>query len=206
MILSTSTLNAFLDCPRSYLNKQMMLPKIEFEYFKYGKEGHEVIQKHISGKPDLLHPELKDKLAGMNFPIVEEKDFDERLKFRMQFGPDEFIGFLDARNDDDKIYSDIKISTTLWTLKKFMDLMQRKVYQLAYPGYSFVGITATPDLKEVSIFRVPNRPQDAEKARAWIEAGIKAINESKFEANLNANCYRCVYRDSCEKSKCPSHS
>lgn len=200
MILSTSTLNAFLDCPRSYLNKQIMLPKITFDYFTYGKEGHVVIQKHISGAH--RDPRLAAPLKGHKFPVVEKCDFDANLKFSIPFGPDTFIGFLDARNDQLKIYSDIKISTTLWTLKKFMDLMQRKVYQLAYPDYSFLGITATPDLESVYTVPIPNRPKDAEIAREWIVAGIKAINESKFEANEKANCFRCVYKESCDKSKC----
>jgi hypothetical protein len=177
-----------------------MLPKITFDYFEYGKEGHKIVQKHISRKT--LDPRLNNFTLGY-FPIVEEKDFDERLKFEMKFDEDKFIGFLDARNDDLKVFSDIKISTTLWTLKKFLDLMQRKVYQLAYPDYSFVGISATPDLSDVSVIEIPNRPQDAEKAREWIEFGIKAINESKFKANPNANCFRCVYKNSCSDSKCP---
>lgn len=200
MRLSYSSLSAFNDCPRSFLNAQMMLDKIDFPYFHTGREGHQIIQKHISNaKKD---PRLTELLKGLKFPAVEMRDFDPNMKFSIKFGNDEFIGFLDARNDQLKIYSDIKISTTLWTLKKFMDLMQRKVYQLAYPGYSFLGITATPDLESVYTVPIPNRPKDAEVAREWIVAGIKAINESKFEANPDANCFRCVYKNSCDKSKC----
>ena len=199
MILSCSTLNAFLDCELSYLNKQRKLPTFEFDYFTTGKEAHKIVQKYISGKID--DPRLRE-LDGLHFPIVEEKDFDDRLRFEIPFGSDKFIGFLDARNDEEKIFSDIKTSTTLWTLKKFLDLMQRKVYQLAYPQYSFVGITTKPDLSEVYVVEIPNRPKDAEVARDWIVEGFRAIKQSKFQANPDANCYRCVYKDSCEKSKC----
>lgn len=202
MILSVSTLNAFLDCNLTFKNKQMMLSKIDFPYFHTGREGHKIIQNHLAGyKKD---PRLTTALKGQVFPVVEKMDFDANLKFTIPFGDDSFIGYLDARNDQLKIYSDIKISTTLWTLKKFMDLMQRKVYQLAYPDYSFVGISALPDLSEVKVVKVDNRPQDAEKAREWITEGFKAIKESNFEANPEANCFRCVFRDSCSKSKCAS--
>jgi hypothetical protein len=133
---------------------------------------------------------------------VEEKDFDERLKFKLNFGSDEFIGFLDARNDEKKVFSDIKTSKTLWNMKKFVDLMQRKVYQLAYPDYSFVGITATPSLDKVYVVEIPNRPQDEETAREWIEDGFRAIKQSDFRPTEDKNkCFRCVYRQSCPESK-----
>lgn len=196
MMLSCSTLNAFLECPKSYLNKQMGLPKVDFEYFHYGKEGHKIIQEHISKKK--LDERLKD--LKLYFPVVEEKDFDERLKFELKFGKDSFIGFLDARNDEDKVFSDIKISTTLWTLKKFLDLQQRKVYQLAYPDYSFVGITATPDLKEVYTINLPSRAKDAENAKKWILEGFDKVRNSDFKKSEKANCFRCVYKESCEDS------
>lgn len=197
MQLSCSKLNSFLECPRSYLNAMMYLEKEDFPYFHTGREGHEIIQKHISNK--LLDDRLKD--LKYHFPIVEEKDFDERLKFEIKFDDDTFIGFLDARNDEKKVFCDIKISTTLWTMKKFLDLMQRKVYQLAYPGYSFVGITAKPDLSEVYTIELPNRPKDSETAREWIIEGFKKVKESKYEANPDANCHRCVYRKTCSESK-----
>jgi len=202
MQLSCSKLNSFLECPRTYLNATMYLEKEDFPYFHTGREGHAIIQKHISRKE--LDERLTEKLSKYHFPVVEEKDFDERLKFKLKFGDDEFIGFLDARNDEQKVFSDIKISTTLWTMKKFLDLTQRKVYQLAYPDYSFVGITAKPDLSEVYTVDLPNRPKDAEYARNWILEGFKKVKEgakTNYAENPNANCFRCVYRRSCDKSK-----
>ena len=201
MQLSTSSLNNFLDCERTWLNKQMKLETEDFEYFHYGREGHITIQRHISQKTKSIDGRL-NKLDGLYFPVVEERDFDERLRFRLKFGDDEFIGFLDARNDDDKVFADIKISTKLWNMKKFLDLVQRKVYQLAYPGYSFVGITATPDLKEIYVIELPNRPGDAEFAHNWIVNGFERIKTSKFEATEDKNkCFRCIYRKSCPESK-----
>ena len=75
MIISCSSLNSFYECPRSYLNKQLRLRTVEFDYFKYGKEGHKIVQEHISRKK--LDDRLVDKLQYY-FPIVEEKDYDER--------------------------------------------------------------------------------------------------------------------------------
>jgi len=199
MQLSCSSLNNFIMCEKTWLNKQLCLSTVDFPYFRTGREGHEVVQRHISKKK--LDDRLTENLKGFYFPIVEEKDFDERLKFDIKFGKDNFIGFLDARNDGAKVFSDIKISTKLWTMKKFVDLMQRKVYQYAYPDYSFVGITATPDLKEAETKIIPCRPQDAEEARKWIVAGFKAIKNSDFKPNPKANCQRCVYQNSCPESR-----
>lgn len=199
MMLSCSTLNAFYDCELSYLNKQMKLPAEDFPWFKSGRDVHQIIQKHISG--EFLDERLMEKLEGFVFPIVETCDFDPKLKFKIKFGPDEFIGFLDARNDKEKVFSDIKTSKELWNLKKFVDLMQRKVYQLAFPDYRFVGITATPDLSEVYTIKIANRPQDAEVARKWIVKGFEDVKKSDFKATEDkSKCFRCVYRKSCQES------
>jgi CRISPR/Cas system-associated exonuclease Cas4 (RecB family) len=88
-------------------------------------------------------------------------------------------------------------------MRKFLNLMQRKVYSLAYPGYSFVGITATPDLEKVNTIKLPYRTKDIEEAQKWIERGFKTIKEDKDFAPKNArNCHRCVYKYSCEKTIC----
>lgn len=74
--ISYSTLNQVRQCRQWWVCKISGLSKVDFPWFTSGKEAHNIIQAHISGKSSLLHPELAEKLDGLYFPVVEEKDFD----------------------------------------------------------------------------------------------------------------------------------
>src|SRR3990167_9087183 len=96
--LSYSTIKAVIDCPHTWLCKQAGLPQVESEAMKEGKDGHRVIQDHISGRD--IKPLLKE-LNLPELPIVEEKDFDPRLKMEMDFNEKYRIrGYGDGRKKD----------------------------------------------------------------------------------------------------------
>lgn len=203
-------------------------PEDRPEYHQ-GTEAHLVIQQHVSGKkkdPRLEH--LVDEVDGqkipIEFPIVEEKDFDERCKFNVtlkelfnvvppepgDYRPrDEYniIGFFDGINKPKSRLLEIKTSSTPWGITKFIDLMQRKIYGLAIPllketvcisGYRDMSLWQNEPPK---FFTVPMRPEEKREALKWILGGIEIIESGKFDGGLDENgkCTdpRCYYGVNC---------
>lgn len=155
--LSYSTINMVKEASHNWVNKLMGLKPQDRPYYHTGKAGHDIIQAHLSGKhktPYLEH-------IPYTFPLVEEKDFDERLKFNVTlkslidryseflapslFPKEEYnlIGFFDAMDKASCRFGEIKISSSPWGITQFANLMQRKIYSLAIPLFrEVVCITA----------------------------------------------------------------
>ena len=201
--LSYSTLNATINCHQFWLNKMMGLPTEDFEYFHYGKGGHDIIQRHVSGRekdPLLLHSMPSEHF---NFPIVETKDFDENTHFEVPIDNKYLLhGYNDGLNLATKTILEIKISTTPWTSSKIKESMQKKCYALGRPEMTrMLLVTARPDLSGLKKFEVALTQKDRDEALAWIKDGIKIIEDATFDGGACRNCYRCVYKNSCEKSR-----
>ena len=154
--LSYSTINSCLQPNNSHnwINRQLGLKPEERPEWKAGNIAHNIIQKYISGKEknkDLAHIEYR-------FPIVEEKDFDERCKFDFNFksfmkeaenasgkplegkgikvldwfqGEYNIIGFYDGLDIKNGRMLEIKSSDPVWSLGRFVSSMQRKLYALS---------------------------------------------------------------------------
>jgi len=179
------------------------LPTKDFEYFHYGKAGHDAIQKHVSGQEE--HPLLAKTLPieHFNFPIVETKDFDEKTYFEMVI-KDKYLfrGYRDGFNPEKKRRLEIKISTTPWPSSKYKTSMQKKCYDLCNPtDKSSVLVTARPDLGGLKAYEVASTQKDRDEAMAWIMKGISIIEEMDFDGGEAINCFRCVYQDVCEKRR-----
>jgi hypothetical protein len=194
----------------NWLNKQMGLKPEDHDYYHKGKEAHRIIQDHVSGK------KIDDRLLHVkfNFPIVEEVDFDERCKFTMPFyetglkNDYSMIGFMDGINNAEKRILEIKISSVPWSVTKFQQLMQRKIYSLARTDLSeTIGITGVMDPEQwkrdlVKVYKIPNTNKDRQEAKAWILGGIKIIESGDFKGGLNEDgkCTdpRCYYGVNCQ--------
>lgn len=180
------------------------------DYWTAGKEAHAIIQAHVSNKkkhPFLNHIEL-------TFPIVEEKDFDERCKFNFPVkvgtnkGVNEYnmIGFYDGLDFENKRFLEIKSSDPLWSVGKFQKAMQRKVYSLANPKLKeAILITCSKKIENwekapPKVFKVPLTEQDRREATSWIASAIQLLMSGDFTGGLEDGVCRdrwCYFGNAC---------
>ncbi len=208
--LSYSTINMVYEASHNWLNKQMGLKPEDHDYYHQGKEGHRIIQDHVSGKkPDERLTHIK-----FSFPIVEEVDFDARCKFEVPFEAEglkneySIIGFVDGKNLEEKRILEIKVSSVPWSVLKFQQSLQRKLYAMSLIDMvETIGITAVrnPDnwkLDQPKLYKIPNTDKDRQEARDWIIGGIKIIESGDFKGGLDENgkCTdpRCYYGVNCQ--------
>lgn len=208
--LSYSTINMLYQASHNWLNKQMGLKPEDHDYYHQGKEAHRIIQDHVSNK------KIDDRLLHINFlfPIVEEVDFDKRCKFEFPLevtglkNEYSMIGFMDGMNNEEKRILEIKISSVPWSVLKFQQLIQRKIYSLARPDLTeTICITGLRDPEQwktdkPKVFKIPNTDQDRKEAMGWILGGIKIIESGDFKGGLDENgkCTdpRCYYGVNCQ--------
>lgn len=131
--LSHYSLNMLHNSSHQWVCKMMGIQPPNNIYFEGGNQGQRIIQEYVSGRTSF--PQLTN--LTYRFPVVEEKDFDERTKFvkEIREGGDTFIlqGFADGLNYDKKQMLEIKLSGTPWSLGKFQKSMQRKLYAWGFP-------------------------------------------------------------------------
>jgi len=203
MIISYSSLNSLDACHKWWICRMLELPKEDFQYFEEGRAGHKKIQEHVSKKNiniDLMSKGIS--FPEYHFPLVEEKELDEKMKFEIPIG-DKYllIGYVDGLDIPDRML-EIKLSSSLWGMTKFINDPQRKIYYLAHPKVKRQYlITGKKDLTEISSFYIEPKPSDKSDALKWIVERINIINKGDFDGGKCINCYRCVYRRSCKWSK-----
>lgn len=191
--LSYSSLNMLHNSPHQWANKMMGIEVPENEFLTRGKEGHRIIQDHVSGK--------KGHLAlghiKYNFPIVEEKDFDEKCKFvkYIKDGADTFIvqGFADGMNREENRLLEIKLSSAPWSAGKFKKAMQRKMYAWGFGFFEeAILITGSTRPEEwlaspLSVISCPMTKTDAQEAEDFIHEGIRILRAGDFTGDLDEN-------------------
>src|SRR5438270_9212840 len=97
ILLSYSTINELINCPHTYINKLLGLPRFRTQAMTEGSNAHRVIQGHLSGK--LFDERLKD--ITLRFPIVEKADRDEQTHFTIPFNEKYFVhGYIDGSDYD----------------------------------------------------------------------------------------------------------
>lgn len=208
--LSYSSLN-YLNGGKSHewLNKQLGIPVPDYPFLKEGTEAHRIIQAHVSGKSKnefLKHIEV-------TFPVVEEKDFDERCKFSFKLkgldghpnplikGEYEIFGFVDGLDKKNKRFLEIKTSSNPWGMTQFRDAIQRKIYALAFQDFKEAYlITGSKDPakweKEApKLYCMSLSRKDREDAFNWIIEGIKILESGDFKGGLDENgkCTGCFW-------------
>ncbi len=192
--LSFTSLNTLLgEKNHEWLNKQMGQKVPDYKFLQEGKDSHSIIQKHVSKKEiceDLKHIEVY-------FPTVEEKDFDEKCHFEFGFKNPEISeeilihGYYDGTNMAERMFLEIKTSSTNWSMQKYMDSMQRKIYALSNPIFKeAILITGSRNpqdwkMKKPKVYPVPITNKDREDATKWIVKGIKVLEAGVFTGGLN---------------------
>lgn len=203
VVLSYSSLYLLHNHPHCWLNKQMGIQQEDTAAFREGKEGHKIIQSHLCGKeenPNLSHITYK-------FPVVEEKDFDERTKFWLQLNKDfALIGYADGLNPEQKTLLEIKLSSSPWSLSKFQKAIQRKIYSLGFPWVEEAVLVTgqrLPDKWEsepIKYFTVNMTDADRKEAKDYIKQGIEIFKSGNFTRDLvEGRCtdFRCPWGRNC---------
>ncbi len=186
MKLSFSTLNILHTNSHCWLNKLAGVERVDYWFYKEGREAHRIIQEHVSGVSK--HPFLSH--INLYFPIVETQDFDPKTKFEFEFEGYTIFGFYDGIDHDSKKFLEIKTSSSPWSMGRFKKSMQRKLYGLADPSLkTSVLITGSrnPDDWEndpPKVYTVPVTEKDLEEAKEWIKEGIRILEGGKFDGGL----------------------
>ena len=181
-----------------WVNKQMGIPVPKYPFLQEGKDAHRIIQDHVSKKN-------KDKRLShirITFPVVEEREFDPRCRFIIPLsGGYEVTGFYDGRDDERGRFLEIKTSSSPWTLRKFSESIQRKIYALAHPDFTKAYlITGSKDPKvwesaPPKLYAVTLTQRDRDDAWAWIANGIAVLEKGDFTGGLDEHgkCTGCFW-------------
>lgn len=180
-----------------WVNKTLGIHVPDYPFLSEGREAHKIIQSHVSGKKQ------DDRLAHIEeiFPVVEEKDFDERCKFSFNVTPDyEIFGYIDGLDPENKRFLEIKTGTP-WSMSKFKESMQRKIYSLALLDFKEAYlITGSHDLEKwkfepPKIYSMEITKKDRDDAHAWIADGIAKLEAGDFRGGLDEHgkCMGCFY-------------
>ena len=197
--LSFSTLSELYNCRMSWLNKLMGLPKHEPVYLEEGRLAHRTIQDHVSGKKK-DERFLRDGVDILpEFPVVEEVDFDPRLKFESKITwrdlPNYYLmGYMDGKNKESGRILEIKTSSNPWTPRRFEESMQWRFYALCNDWIKEVYlVTSTRDLKAPKVMSREITPADLDRARAWVDGAISIIESGNFNPQEGEVCKSCFY-------------
>lgn len=219
--LSYSTINNCLQEVNSHnwLNKQLGLKPEERPEWKEGTEGHRIIQHYLVGKPtkpyvytlfDGTKYECVPYMENIKyrFPVVEEEDFDPRCKIVIPINDEvEVIGFVDAIDEENKRFGEIKLSSNVWSPKKYMDSFQKKIYALAFKDFTeAVLITGgrNPEMWEhqnLKVYPMPLTNKDRNDAMEYILKAVEVIKSGDFTGGLDEDgiCRNkfCYYGANC---------
>jgi|GEM_PF-2383410 len=220
-LLSYSTINMLLTSSHQWVNKISKIPRDPNagnytkadgtigNYFTEGRVGHNLIQRYISKRE--LDPKVKFdtevKMDDLYFPLVEEKDFDDRMRFLFNVGQYQVIGYADGLNKEAAKGAEIKLSSTPWSLGKYLVSDQRKLYGLGFPWLKEMYLITGhryPDRWEkepIKVHHLPFRDEDKKDAQKFIEKGIQVIEDGDFTGGLDESgrCRdrNCAYGPNC---------
>lgn len=180
--LSYSTINNCLQPENSHnwINKISGINIPETDSMKQGKYLHRKIQDQI--KKDFL---------GYRFPIVEEKDQDERTHFEIQIDKEISVhGYLDGLNKRKKQFLEIKTGSKFWSINDFLKSEQLGIYSLGFPKMTkVICITALQDeslwkVQLPKVFEIPITEKMKTRARKYIQDAIDLFIKGDFSGGL----------------------
>ena len=191
ILLSYSTLNELINCPHTWLCKQMGLQRFRTQAMQEGADAHTVIQRHVSGVE--RDPRLSKLM--LYFPVVETRQQDPATHFEYQIDDEYSIhGYMDGKHEELERGLEIKTSSTLWGMTKFYNLMQWRIAALAQPWLKEMWfITATRDLRNPVCFTLPVTDKHRQEALAWIQRGIAIIESGDFSYDGQGRSRYCNY-------------
>ena len=198
MLLSYSTINGIKNCHYFWICKTQELDTIDFSFFEKGKKIHRQIQDHVSGR--VIDDSLTERGLDPNkwyFPIVEEMDRDPNCHFEFEVDGHKIHGYFDGLKPEEAL---LEIKSGTYSPRDFMRSYQRKIYALALNVPRSVLIYSKDEFSKISTTIIQNTEKDKEEALKWIREGINIIKSGDFEPKKDRDCFRCIFRDSCDRS------
>lgn len=194
---SFSTLNMLKTSSHGWINKMMKIKQEEKQYFIDGRNCHRIVQDHIGN----IAKDPRIDYLTEHFPIVERKNFDPECKFTIEVKGYKIIGYYDAKDPKNKRFGELKFSGQPWSLGKFKDSPQRKIYALAEPTYTealLITGSLNPDDWKNEMTRLKTRKialtdQDRKEAVQWLEEALTIFENGDFNGGLNEEG-RCIDR------------
>lgn len=206
--LSYSTLRMLHENSHGWVNRQLGLKVPDNEWFRRGREAEKLVTTQVS-RQGITLPQFSKKLDPLYFPVVGQKDFDERLKFEMPLD-DKYtlIGFADGINwEEGKI---LECKTPVWNLPKFANSMQRKIYALGFPQLetmTMVSCDAKYDergklvISDLKVWNQKYTAQDVEDAKNYIKGGIAILESGVYTGGLDESGHCadrwCMWQENC---------
>ena len=193
--LSYSTLSSLMLQPHTWLNRQMGLETVEHGYMTQGKENHKIIQAHLIGaKRD---PRL-ERLNGLKFTTVETTEKDKKTLFTRALDKKYSIKtYMDGFNKTQ--FLEIKTGNPPMPFSKFVRSYQRKLNAFIAPQFKeAVLISATRDLKKITVYPCPLTEKDRQEALEWVKKGIHIIENIKQFRKEEGRCQGCGYESQCQ--------
>lgn len=180
-----------------WLNKQMGIPVPDYPFLKEGTDGHRIIQLHVSNS--VKNKDLNN--IKEYFPVVEEVDYDARCRFSFEVDGYEIMGYYDGRDKDYKKTLEIKLSSSPWSMQKFKESMQRKLYALSDKRIEKQFLVTGPRDREkwgdnpLKIYSLTPTDKDREAALDWIRQGIAILEKGDFTGGLDetGHCTGCFW-------------
>ena len=187
--LSYSTISDYYKAHHSYLNYIMGIKKPVSPQMEQGKKDHETIQAHCLGgnNPALENVKLR----------FTQKEYEFRVPWDSKYG---IHGFIDLWDKDTNSLAEIKTGSAVWSLRKFMDLMQWRLYAKATETKQCYGISCIAGVKNARVYPLPYTQKDAIMIDKWVTAAIEMIDAKKFTDDLIEEKWctgNCGYRDNC---------
>jgi len=189
--LSFSSLNTLHNSSHQWVNKMAGAEVPDNKYLEGGRVGEKIIQDHVSGK--VLSDSLKHVIN--TFSVVPEVPFDERTAFENVYKRNgkeyRVVGFADALDPQSKTLLEVKLSGTPWSLNKFRESFQRKMYAWGFPQYTkAVLITANIDPntwndRTLKVRETNMKDSDRDEVLEWMNAGIDILQKGQFKGGLD---------------------
>ena len=194
--LSYSTMNALIHEPHTFICKYVLgLETFTTPYLEEGSRLHHIVQNHVSGRAE--HPGLAHLPY---FPHVEQRPFDPGVQVRLPIDDKfSFIGYVDGLNVQTKQLLEIKTGS-VWSKRRFLDLVQWKLYAAALPDYAEVvlvncsGPESTWSQRTVAVYRHAITEQDRAAARPFIARAIDIVEHiDRYPLYVKGRSRWCFY-------------
>lgn len=214
--LSYTSLNNLFN-GHEWLNRQMGVKIPDYPFLQEGKDGHAIFQKHVSGvekSPLLKHIQIEFSIVESDLPDTDSNYWKEKEKCKFSFvieeedkqlhgikGDYEIVGYYDGRKEDFSQTIEGKFSSTVWSVGKFKESMQRKIYALSNDAikeqFLIAGLRDPEQWKQTppKLYSIKPTKEDKQEAWAWIIKGIKILESGNFKGGLDENgkCLGCFW-------------
>ena len=174
-------MDALIKHPHIWLSKLMGCKVEENEWMRQGKANHKIIADHI------LKKKIDERLKGidLDFQEAEFKCFRD-LDFTDKYA---LFAYIDMISWKSKSLLEIKTSTKPWSMSKFNDLNQWRLYAYMTNFKHCWFLTSDHELKGIKKFYIEATDNDYKIAEDMVKKSIDIIENQDLKQDLvNGKC------------------